>query len=399
MPDDTAPFRFPLDPPPLPEDAGFETLCQHFGEHPLGQGGGAAPPIYQNSTFVFPSAEAFNRRKEPGNRFFDYSRIGNPTSNLLAAKVAALEHARWGRTFGSGMGAISAAINACVRQGDHIVCVNRCYWPTKQYLGYMERFGVSTTFVPGVEPDDFAAAFRSNTRVLYLESPTAGLGDVPPVAPLVELAHERGARVIFDNSWATPYFFQPLDLGCDLVLHSATKYIGGHSDVVAGLLFGRDAELEAVVQQECELHGATLDPFAAWLLIRGLRTLPLRMERHQQNALRVAVFLVSHPRIAAVYHPGIPAHPHHETARQQLRGFSSLFSFTLKDQTQEACYRFVDQLRLFGIGASWGGHESLALAGSFFSDDMANPVWIIRLHIGLETVTDLIADIKQALEA
>ncbi len=384
--------------PELPADAGFETLCEHFGEDRLGHGGGAVPPIYQNSTFIYPSAEEFEKRKSPDSAFFEYTRTGNPTTAILEAKLARLEGGRWARAFASGMGAVSAAINACVQSGDHVVCVYRCYWPTRQLLGRLERFGVGTTFVKGVEPDDFVAAIRPETKVLYLESPTSGLGDCPPIAALTQIAKERGLTTIFDNSWATPYFLQPLGLGCDLVVHSATKFFGGHSDVVAGAVIGNDTELEQQVHNELELVGAVCDPFAAWLLMRGVRTLPIRMERHQSNALAVARFLVDHPRIERVYHPGLPAHPHHEIARQQLRGYSSLFGFTLRQQDREACNRVVNRLKLFSIGVSWGGHESLVVGGNFFSDSPDEIVWFIRLHVGLETVGDLIADLKQALE-
>ena len=382
----------------LPADAGFETLCEHYAEDRLAHGGGAVPPIYQNSTFVYPSAEAFERRKDPDSPYVEYTRASNPTTNILQAKIAKLERGQWARAFGSGMGAVSSAINACIKTGNHVVCVSRVYYPTRQYLKHIERFGVSTTYVKGVDPVDFAAAMRPETSVLYLESPTSGFGDCPPIAALTELAHERGVRVIFDNSLgATPYFLRPLDLGCDLVVHSATKFFGGHSDVVAGVVIGCDAELETALQTELELSGAVCDPFAAWLLIRGLRTLPVRMDRHQASALRVAEFLAGHDRVKRVYHPGLPEHPHHDVAKAQLRGYSSLFGFTPVEQSREACNRIINRLRLFSIGVSWGGHESLVLGGDFFSDP-ARPEWFIRLHVGLETVDDLIADLRQALE-
>ncbi|MBN2446212.1 MAG: aminotransferase class I/II-fold pyridoxal phosphate-dependent enzyme [Phycisphaerae bacterium] len=381
-----------------PEGAGFETICEHHGENALAHGGGAVPPLYQNSTFVFPDAESFERRHDPGAHIFEYTRHDNPTTAILEAKWARLESGNWARCFSSGMGAISAALGGCLKAGDHVVCVYRCYWPTKQLLNHWRRFNIETTFVKGVEPADFVAALRPETKVLYLESPTAGLGDVPPVEPLTKLASERGITTIFDNSWATPYFLKPLELGCDLVVHSATKFFGGHSDVVAGAVMGRDAQLEERVTQERILVGAVPDPFAAWLLLRGLRTLPIRMERHQASALAVAQLLVDHPKIDRVYHPGLPDHPHHEIARRQLRGYGSLFAFTLKEQTREACYRVINKLKLFQIGVSWGGHESLVVGGNFFSDDPEHIVWIVRLHVGLETVDDLLADVTQALE-
>ncbi len=375
--------------------SGFETQCQHFGEDPFAHAHGAAPPLYQNSTFLYPDAATFEQRKQPHVTQAEYTRVGNPTTDMLQAKLAKLERGAWCRMFASGMGAISAAVQACVCSGDHVVCVDRCYWPTRQYLKHMRRYGVETTFVKGIDPANFAAAFRAETKLLYVESPTSGFGDCPPVAPLVAAAHERGAKVIFDNSWASPYFCNPLEHGCDLVVHSATKFIGGHSDLVAGAVIGRDESLERRVALELELVGACCDPFAAWLMLRGLRTLPLRMERHHASALAVAQMLVEHPAVDRVYHPGVSQHPHHDIARQHLRGYGSLFGFTPKAQSREACHRIIDRLQLFGIGVSWGGHESLVVGGNFFSE---NPdVWFVRLHVGLESLDDLLADVRQAL--
>jgi cystathionine beta-lyase len=386
------------DPEHLPSEPGFDTICQHLGEDRQAWGGGAAPPIYQNSTFCFPSCQAFEDRLRPGNQRFEYTRGANPTTAIVESKIAALEKGEWAWCFGSGMGAVSAAVNACIKTGDHIVSIARVYYPTRQFFSHIKRFGIETTYVPGVDVADFEAAFKPNTSVLYLESPSSGFGDCPPIAALCEAAHARGIRVILDNSWATPYFLRPLELGCDLVLHSATKFFGGHSDLVAGVVIGRDAELDAKVHTELRLIGSVLDPFAAWLMIRGLRTLPIRMEQHQASALSVAKFLSEHPQVERVYHPALPAHPHHEIAMQQLHGTSSLFCFTLKEQTKQAHYSVVDALKLFHIGVSWGGHESLALAADFFSIPPEETQWCIRIHVGLETPNDLIEDLKQALE-
>lgn len=383
---------------PLSE-GGFETLCAHYGEHRLAHGGAAAPPLYQSSTFVFPDAEAFERRLLPQSPYFDHTRRGNPTVALLESKLARLEGGEWARCLASGMGAISSAINACVSAGDHIVAVANCYPPTHEFLEqHLERFGLTTTFVYGCDPADFVGALRDNTRVLYLECPTFGLCDVLELAPLVEVARQRGITIILDNSWATPYFQRPLELGGDLVVHSASKYLGGHSDVVGGVVIGGDEELRNKVQTESELHGATLDPFAAWLLLRGLRTLAVRMEQHQRSGLTVARMLAEHPRVRRVYHPGLESHPHHAVARRQLSGYASVFCFALEDQTLEATHRFLNRLRIFGIGVSWGGFESLATGGTFFDRSPSGPLWLIRLHVGLESTEDLVRDVRQALE-
>lgn len=382
----------------LPPESGPETVCTHHGEDPERHFGAASPPIYQTSTFIYPDAATFEQRRKPDCPRYDYSRGGNPTNQILEAKLARLEQAEWADCFGSGMAAISAAINSRIEANTHVVAVAHCYGPTQWYLNHIRRFAVETTFVHGVEPADFIAAIRPNTRVIYLESPTSGRFEVPEIEPITEVARERGITTIFDNSWATPCFQNPLEMGVDLVLHSATKYLNGHSDVVAGVVAGRDRELQERLWREVELVGGILDPHAAWLMLRGLRTLPLRMERHQQNALALAHMLEEHPKIAYVLHPGLESHPQHATAKRQLRGCSSLFSFALKEQSREAMNRLFNRLKLFGIGVSWGGFESLILGGTLFSERPDRPEWLIRVHVGLESEQDLIADMQQALE-
>ena len=383
---------------PVPA-AGFETLCTHFAEDPRAYAGAAVPPIWQSSTFAYPDAAAFESRLSDDAACFEYTRGGNPTTSILEAKLARLEGGTWGECFASGMGAISAAINACVHSGAHVVAVRHCYGPTRWYLEHIRRFGVETSFVGGCTVADFVAAMRPETKVLCLESPTSGYFEVPEIEPIATAARERGITTIFDNSWATPYFQNPLALGCDLVMHSGSKYLGGHSDLVAGVVVGRDEQLRQRIWQEGHLGGATLDPFAAWLLMRGLRTLAIRMRCHQETALAIARVLAEQPRVARVHHPGLESHPQHETARRQFRGYSSLFSFELKEQTRAATHGFLDRLKLFRQAVSWGGHESLAIGGTLFSVDAEKPTWLIRLHVGLESADDLIADVRQALEA
>jgi cystathionine beta-lyase len=383
--------------PPSP-DAGFETICTHYGDEPGRHFGTAVPPIYQTSTFIYPDAEAFEKRRTAECPHYDYTRAGNPTNQILEAKLALLEKGQWADCFASGMGAITAAINSSVQAGAHVVAVAFCYGPTQWYLRHLQRFGVETTFVRGADPQGFITAIRPNTKLIYLESPASGRFEVPEIEPITKVARERGITTIFDNSWATPYFQNPLQMGADLVVHSASKYLNGHTDVVAGCVIGREHKLREPIWDEVELAGAPLDPFAAWLTLRGLRTLALRMERHQENGLAVARFLERHPKIAFVLHPGLESHPQHAIAARQLRGYASLFSFALREQGREAMHRFLDRLRLFGLGVSWGGFDSLILGGTLFSADPDRPEWLIRVHVGLETKEDLIADLKQALE-
>jgi cystathionine beta-lyase len=382
---------------PVPHGA-FETACVHYGDDPRRQLGAAAPPIYQTSTFIYPDAEAFERRLTARSGRYEYSRGANPTVQLLEAKLARLERAEWADCFGSGMAAVSAAINTCVQAGAHVVAIRHCYGPTELYLNHIRRFAVETTFVDSIDAPDIIAAIQPNTKLVYFESPTSGRFELPEIEPITRAARERGIVTAFDNSWATPYFQNPLELGVDLVVHSATKFLNGHTDVLAGVVAGRDPQFRARLWQEISLAGGILDPHAAWLMLRGLRTLTVRMERHQENGLAVARVLAEHPKVACVRHPGLESHPQHAVARRQLRGYSSVFSFALKEPGRDAAHRFLNRLKLFGIGVSWGGYESLALAGTLFSRQVDPPEWLIRLHIGLESKEDLIADVQQALE-
>lgn len=383
-------------------DGGFETLAAHYAEHRHALLGAAAPPIFQTSTFVYPDAAAFETRNDPLPRYYDYTRVRNPTTSILEAKLAKLERGTWGRAFASGMGAITAAINVNLVAGGHVVAVADCYLPTRWYLrDYLRRFNVDVTFVRGTRPEDFIASLRDDTRMLYLESPTTGTFDVLDLPPITAAARERGILTIFDNSWSTPYFQNPLELGCDLVLHSATKYIGGHSDVVGGIVVGRDENLRRRLVKEAELLGASIDPFAAWLLIRGLRTLAVRMKQHQESGLAIARMLAEQPAVRRVYYPGLESYANHAVARRQMRGFSGMLSFALHDQSRAATHRVMDRLRVFSIGCSWGGFESLVLGGqasALFNDDPDQPLWLIRLHVGLENTADLLRDVRQALE-
>jgi cystathionine beta-lyase len=391
-------------------DPGFETICAHAGEDPARYCGAVVPPIFQNSLFVSPDCETFVGRGTQ-NRQYDYTRVANPTTDILETKLAALEKAEAARCFGSGDAAVTAAVFHSVKAGDHIVAVETAYGPTRSILGsYLKKFDVSVTFVAGTDLQQWADAARPNTRLFYLESPSSLVFNLQDIPAVTAFAKERGITTVIDNSWASPYFQNPLELGVDLVLHSATKYLGGHSDIVAGVVMGGQERLSSIKANEGSLLGGILDPFAAWLMLRGLRTLALRMERHQLSALAVAGYLSRHPRVAHVYYPGLPSHPQHDLARSQLRGFSGLLSFELKDGDEAAAFHVVNRLRYFGIGVSWGGFESLAIPIGFPEKWRGGPAalpgvhgaagkinWGARLHIGLETVEDLLEDLEQAL--
>ncbi|MFN3653161.1 MAG: trans-sulfuration enzyme family protein [Armatimonadota bacterium] len=381
------------------EEPGFETLCAHAGDDPTRFFGAPVPPIYQNSLFTLPDSAAFLARMERHPEVYDYTRVANPTTDVLEAKLAALERTEAARCFGSGMAAVTAAIFHAVRSGDHIVAVETAYGPTRLFLtDYLPRFNIRTTFIRGTDPEEFVRAARPETRLFYLESPSSLVFHLQDLPAVTALAREREIVTVIDNSWASPYFQNPHELGVDLVLHSATKYLGGHSDLVAGVVMGSRERMRELSRWEGTLLGGILDPFAAWLMLRGVRTLPVRMERHQQSALAVARFLQEHPKVGRVYCPGLPSHPQYELARRQLRGTSGLLSFELKQPTKAATCAVVDRLRYFGIAVSWGGFESLAIPITL--PGPAQPErWGIRLHVGLETAEDLLKDLDQALAA
>ncbi|MDW8105142.1 MAG: PLP-dependent aspartate aminotransferase family protein [Armatimonadota bacterium] len=374
----------------MDEESTFEEICLHWGEEPERFLGAIVPPLFQNSLFAVPSVEARSSSR------YIYTREANPTTDLLNAKMAALEGTEEARCFASGMAAISAALLSQLRGGDHVVCVKHVYYPTRLLLQeHLSRFGVEVTFVQGTRVEDFEQALRPHTRVFYLESPTSINFWLQPLEEVCALARAHGVTTIIDNTWATPLFQRPSQLGVDIVVHSASKYLGGHSDVIAGVVCTSREHIEAI-HREMTLLGGILDPFAAWLVLRGLRTLPTRLQQHQHNALQVAQWLSTHPAVHNVLYPGLPSHPQHELARRQMRGFSGLLSFTLKRNSREAAAAVVNALRLFHIGPSWGGYESLALPMRIEDYD-GEMRWGLRIHVGLEPAERLIADLEQAL--
>jgi cystathionine beta-lyase/cystathionine gamma-synthase len=378
---------------------GFETLCIHFAEQRRRDLGAASPPLYQNSTFTFPDCETFSHFRDSDFSRFVYTRVSNPTTALLEQKIAELERGEAARACASGMAAISAAVLSCVKSGDHIICIETVYWPTRTFLSdYLPRFGIETTYVHGTDVEDFRKALRPNTRLIYLESPSTALFELQDLATVAELARSRGIATACDNSNATPYFQNPIPLGIDLVVHTATKYLGGHSDLVAGLVIGSADRIRTLTKHEGELLGGVIDPFASWLMLRGLRTLALRLERHHQNATVLARFLASDSRVARVFYDGLESHPQAALARRQMRGHSGMLSFELRENSRERAFQVVDRLKYFCIAVSWGGYESLAVPLEVPDPATGEKTWIIRLSVGLESIEDLKADIDQALQ-
>lgn len=373
-----------------------EDICTHTGEDYTNYHGAMIPPIFQNSLFVQSKDHPF----DPEN--FVYTRMSNPTLQVAEKKLAELECAEAALVFSSGMAAISSGILSIVKAGDHILAVENVYGPTREFLEqYLSKFNISVSFVKGVCPKEFENAIQQNTQLIYLESPTSFTMHLQDLAEIANIARKNQVFTMIDNTWATPLYQNPIMLGIDLVAHTASKYLGGHSDIVAGVLTGSKKHLDTIQMKERALFGAVMDPHQAWLLIRGLRTLPVRLQQHQQNALKIAKFLELHPAVDHVLYPGLASHPQYELAKRQMSGCSGLMSFVLKGDAQTV-ETFIQQLQVFQLACSWGGFESLVIPiGKGMDIDMREKLGIhpelIRIHVGLENIDTLVSDLKQAL--
>src|SRR5436305_3385390 len=377
-----------------PRKPGFETLAIHSGQEPEPTTGAVVVPIFQTSTFV---QEAVGKHKG-----YEYARTGNPTRAALETCLASLEGGRWGLAFASGMAASDAVAHLLAR-GEHVVRGDDVYGgPYRLFARVFDRAGIDFAAVDMRRLDAVRKAMRSATKLVWIETPSNPLLKVLDIAAIVEIAHRGGALALADNTFASPYLQQPLKLGADLVLHSTTKYLGGHSDVVGGALAGNDPELRERIAFVQNAAGGVPGPLDAWLVLRGAKTLALRMERHSLNAQAVAEWLTEHPKVACVNYPGLPTHPQHELAKQQMRLFGGMLSFELK-AGEAAAKRMAARTKLFALGESLGGVESLIevpLAmthGSVRGTKLAPPAGLVRPSVGIETVEDLIADLAQAL--
>ncbi|CAA9339208.1 MAG: O-acetylhomoserine sulfhydrylase / O-succinylhomoserine sulfhydrylase [uncultured Cytophagales bacterium] len=362
-----------------------------------------APPIVQTSNFAFPGVAQMRAALKGEYHQHAYSRGNNPTVEMLRRKLAALEGAEDALVFASGSAAIAATLTAHVRAGDHVVSVAKPYsWTAGLMRDWLPRFGVSVTFVDGTQLANFEEALRPETRVIYLESPNSFTFEMQDLAAVAGLAKARGIVTMVDNSYASPLYQQPLAMGIDLVLHSASKYLGGHSDVVAGVVCGSTDRMQQIFAGEYMTFGAIIAPLNAWLLLRGLRTLPLRLERSGQTARQVMAYLETHPRIERVIYPLLPSHPQYELARRQMKGAGGLFTVALATDSVEEVEGFCNRLKRFLLAVSWGGHESLVFpACASFDPKTAGKGTafnLVRLYVGLEEPEVLIADLEQALK-
>jgi len=371
-----------------------EDICAHEGDDYDRHLGAIVPPIFQNSLFT----------RKTADHGYTYTRVANPTTEIAEKKIAALEEAESARCFSSGMAAITAALMSVMEKDCHIVCPLNVYPPTKSFLEtYMAKFGVETTFVSGESADEIEAAIRPNTKAIYLETPLSNVFSLQDLRAVAAIAKAKGIVTIVDNTWATPMFQNPIACGIDLVVHSATKYMGGHSDILAGVAVGSRERMEELTHRERGMFGAAMDPHQAWLLIRGLRTLPLRMRQHQDSALRVASFLEEHPLVERVLYPGLPSHPQYELGRRQMAGYSGLLSFVPRG-SKEQIVAFIKGLKLFEEGPSWGGFESLINSPGLWLDEETSkrtgmPLGLVRVSIGLESADSLIEDLDRSLKS
>ena len=384
-----------------------ETLLCHDPERKYE--GAVIPPIFQNSLFTFPDWETIDNAFDARQENFIYSRGKNPTVDFAEKKLAELAGAARAILFTSGMAAISAAVLYCVKPNSHIITLKNVYGPTSNFMAnYLkDKLNIETTFISGETVNEFKANIRANTTLIYLESPATAVFSLQDLEAVAQLAKANSIKTICDNTWATPLFQRPLDFEIDFEVHSVSKYLGGHSDLVAGAVIGKKQEMEALFAKEYEWLGGKISPFEAWLLIRSLRTLPIRMQRHQDNAMKVALFLEKHPQVALVRYPGLPSFPQYELGKKQMTGYSGLLSFQLKTNDLEKVKAFFNALKMFHKGVSWGGFESLVYAPAISYlkelspeqfDNMSISLGDIRISVGLENADDLIADLAQALK-
>lgn len=362
-----------------------------------------APPIIQTSNFASKTVAEMRYNLQHEAETYLYTRGNNPTVTILEKKIAALEGAEHAIAFGSGMAAVAAAVLSQLKAGDHVVCTKRPYsWANTLMNKFLPRFGVEVTMVDGTEAANYESAIRPNTRLLYMESPNSFTFELQDIAAVASIAKAHNCTTVIDNSFASPLHQNPIGLGVDLVVHSCTKYIGGHSDAMGGVVCGSRQRINRIFEREFMTLGAVLSPHDAWLLIRGLRTLPVRMARVAASARQVAAYLEQHPAVERVLFPFLPSHPQYALARRQMSDNSGQFSILLKTRDIGQVDLFCDSLRHFLMAASWGGHESLIfpVSATYASPDRKPnlPFNLVRFYIGLEDPEYLIKDLAQALE-
>lgn len=377
-------------------ELGFTTRAVHAGYDPDPRTGAVNVPIYASSTFAQDGVGGLRDG-------YEYARTGNPTRTVLEANLAALESGRHGRAFASGMAATDCALRAMLRPGDHIVIPNDAYGGTFRLIDKVfTEWGIEHSPAAITDIDSMRAAIRPNTKLIWVESPTNPLLNIGDIPALADIAHTSGAKLVVDNTFATPYLQQPLLLGADVVIHSTTKYLGGHSDVIGGALITDDAALDSAFGFLQNGAGAVPGPFDAFLTLRGTKTLSLRMDRHCDNAETIAEFLSRNPAIGQVIYPGLPEHPGHAVADKQMRRFGGMISVRLAGGL-DAARKLCSRTKVFTLAESLGGVESLIehpaamTHASTEGSDLEVPADLVRLSVGIEDIGDLLADLEQAL--
>ncbi|MGA3487218.1 cystathionine gamma-synthase [Micromonosporaceae bacterium DT55] len=376
---------------------GFETLAIHAGQDPDPRTGAVIPPIFQTSTYAQDAVGS-------PRLGYEYSRSGNPTRDALQECLAALEGGTVGLAFASGLAAEDTLLRTVCAPGDHVVIPDDAYGGTyRLFARVAQRWGVDWTAAKVSDPDAVRAAIQpGRTKIVWAETPTNPLLGIADIAALAGIAHEASALLVVDNTFASPYLQQPLGLGADVVVHSTTKYVGGHSDVVGGALITADTALGDELRYHQNAMGAINGPFDAWLTLRGIKTLGVRMDRHCDNAERIAAFLQGHPAVSQVLYPGLPEHPGHEVAAKQMRRFGGMISFRAAGG-EEAAVKICNSTELFVLAESLGGVESLIehpgqmTHASAAGSPLEVPADLVRLSVGIETADDLLADLERAL--
>ncbi|MBT2524033.1 cystathionine gamma-synthase [Streptomyces sp. ISL-99] len=374
----------------------FETLAIHAGNTADPLTGAVVPPIYQVSTYKQDGVGGLRGG-------YEYSRSANPTRTALEENLAALEGGSLGLAFASGLAAEDCLLRTLLSPGDHVVIPNDAYGGTfRLFAKVVSRWGVDFSVADSSDPAAVRAALTPKTKVIWVETPSNPLLGISDIQALADVARAAGVRLVVDNTFASPYLQQPLALGADVVVHSTTKYMGGHSDVVGGALIVNDAALGEELTYHQNAMGAVAGPFDAWLVLRGIKTLAVRMDRHSENATRVADLLTRHPRVTQVLYPGLPEHPGHETAAKQMKAFGGMVSFRVEGG-EEAAVEVCNRAKLFTLGESLGGVESLIehpgrmTHASAAGSALEVPADLVRLSVGIESGDDLLADLKQML--
>lgn len=378
-------------------------ICQHYFEDNKQYYGAVTPPIVQTTLFTFDTFDEFVNASNHERENHLYCRGVNPTTEILEKKLAMLEGGEQAKVFGSGMGAISATLFTLLKAGDHILLVNNVYGPATIYSKTLEKFHVECTNVFVEEAEEIEPYVRPNTKVIYYESPSTQMMYLLDVEKIVEIARRHHALTMTDNTWSTPLYQKPLKYGVDIVVHSCTKYIGGHSDVMAGAVISRREIVDKIFEIGHQFQGAAIGPFESWLLIRGLRSLEARLEHQARTVEKVVGMLKEHPMVKQVNHPLCFSGRQKELADKYLTGYTSLLSIELDTTAYEEVKKVADACEIFQIGVSWGGFESLILPQNHgdneeYLNQAHIPAGLIRLYLGMESAEDLIQELNQALD-